>query len=599
MTNRVKLSIDGMQIEVPADFTIMQAAKTVGIEIPALCWHNDLREEGNCRVCVVEVEGQPLYQPSCAYKVADGMKVKVNTPELLKARKMVLELILSRHNMDCLNCERNTHCELQTLADRYGMRENRFENEPEWRAIDSSGVVVRDTSKCINCGRCIRACNEVQTAYALDWDGRGYQKIASTTANKPLADTTCINCGQCINVCPTGALMERDDTAKVWEWINDPEIHTVVQTAPAIRASVGEACGLQPGYLSAGKLAGVLKQLGFSKVMDTNFTADLTILEEGTEFLTRVTKAVKDGDKSVALPLITSCSPGWIKFMETFEADFIPNISSCKSPQQMFGALAKTYYAEKAKIDPAKIRVISIMPCTAKKFECDRPEMCDSGYQDVDVVLTTRELGRMIKLHGINFDMVKEVKWDDPMGISTGAADIFANTGGVMEAALRTVYELVTGDPIPTMNFTPVRGFGLDDHGTITAKEAAITIEKTAKGYEFLKGVTVKVAVAHSTGAARRLFDAMRKGEKSFHFIEIMGCPGGCVGGGGQPRPTSWKIKTERAAAIYKEDEQRELRKSHLSPAVAQIYKEFLGSANSHKAHELLHTHYHERDSIR
>lgn len=600
MTERVNVHIDGVQVNVPADFTILQAAKMAGIDIPVLCYHPDLREAGNCRICVVEIEGQPLFQPSCAYKVADGMKVKTSSPEIIKSRKMVLELMLSRHNVDCLNCERNTHCELQAAADKLGMRDNRFPNEPSHNPIDRSGVVVRDASKCINCGRCIRACNEVQTAYALEWNARGYEKIASTTENKPLADTTCINCGQCINVCPTGALVERDDTAKVWEWLNDPEIHTVVQTAPAIRASVGEACGLTAGYLSTGKLAGALKMLGFSKVMDTNFTADLTILEEGTEFLTRVTKAVRDGDTSIALPLITSCSPGWIKFMETFYSDFIPNISSCKSPQQMFGALAKTYYAEKAKIDPAKIRVVSIMPCTAKKYECDRPEMCDSGHKDVDVVLTTRELGRMIKRNGINFDTVQEAKWDDPMGISTGAADIFANTGGVMEAALRTVYELVTGDALPALlNFTPVRGFGLEADGSITAKEAAVTIEKTAPGYEFLKGVTVKIAIAHSTGAARKLFDAIRKGEKSFHFIEIMGCPGGCVGGGGQPRPTSWKIKTERAASIYKEDEQRELRKSHLSPAVDQIYKEFLGKPNSHKAHDLLHTHYVKRESIK
>jgi len=591
-SKKVTLHIDGIEVTVPADFSIMQAAKVAGIDIPVLCWHNDLREEGNCRICVVEVEGQPTYQPSCAYKVADGMKVKVNTPELLKARKMVLELILSRHNMDCLNCERNTHCELQTLADKYGMRENRFENEPSELPIDASSIVIRDSSKCINCGRCIRACNEVQTAYALDWWGRGYEKMVLPTAGKPLAETTCINCGQCINVCPTGALMERDDTAMVWEWIHDPEIHVVVQTAPAIRASVGEACGLEPGYLSTGKLAGVLKQLGFDKVMDTDFTADLTIIEEGHEFLHRVTKAVRDGDKKVALPLLTSCSPGWIKFMETFYPDFIPNISTCKSPQQMFGALAKTYYAEKAKIDPAKIRVVSIMPCTAKKFECNRPEMCDSGYQDVDAVLTTRELARMIKLHGINFEMVKESKFDDPMGITTGAADIFANTGGVMEAALRTVYELVTGDPIPTMHFEPVRGFD-------GIKEAEIKIEKTTKEYEFLKGVTVKVAVAHSTGMARKLLDAVRKGEKSYHFIEIMGCPGGCIGGGGQPRPTSWKIEAARAEAIYKEDDSRELRKSHVNPGIQQLYKEFLGKPNSHKAHELLHTHYYPRESVR
>jgi len=592
MTDKITLNVDNIEVKVPSDFTVLQAAKLAGVSIPSLCHHPDLRNTGNCRICVVDVAGQRVHQPACSFKVWEGMEVKTNTPELIKSRKMILELMLSRHNVDCLNCERNTNCELQDLADQYGMRENRFPNEANMLPIDDSGVVMRDVSKCINCGRCIRSCNEVQTAYALEWSNRGYEKIASTTADKPLADTTCINCGQCINVCPTGALTERDDTAKVWEWINDPEIHTVVQTAPAIRASVGEGCGYDPGYLSTGKLAASLKRIGFDKVMDTNFTADLTILEEGTEALGRFTAALRDGKADVALPIVTSCSPGWIKFMESFYPEFIPNISSCKSPQQMFGALAKTFYAEKATIDPSKIKVVSIMPCTAKKYECDRPEMYDSGFKDVDVVLTTRELARMIKLAGINFDALSDDSFDDPMGISTGAADIFANTGGVMEAALRTVYEIVTGDEIPTMHFEPVRG--LDG-----IKEANITIEKTAPGYEFLSGVTVKVAVAHSTSKARKLFDAMKSGEKAYHFVEIMGCPGGCIGGGGQPRPTSWEIKAKRAAAIYDEDDHREMRKSHVNPGVKMIYEEFLGEPNSHKAHELLHTHYTKRTSIK
>ncbi len=592
MSERVNVTIDNIEVSVPTDFTVLQAARMADIEIPTLCHHPDLRDTGNCRMCIVKVEGQRVFQPACAFKVYDGMKVTSNNNDIIKSRKLILEMILARHNVDCLNCERNTNCELQDLAEQYGMRDNRFPNEASELPIDNSSVIVRDASKCVNCGRCIRACNEVQTAYALEWDGRGYEKIASTTANKPLEETTCINCGQCIMVCPTGALMERDDTSIVWDWIADPEIHTVVQAAPAIRASIGEACGYDPGYLSTGKLVSALRRVGFNKVMDTNFTADLTILEEGTEALTRFTKALRDGDKDVALPIITSCSPGWIKFVETFYPEYLPNISTCKSPQQMFGALVKTYYAEKEKIDPKKIRSISIMPCTAKKFECDRSEMTSSGYKDVDIVLTTRELARMIKLGGIKFDALKEDKWDDPMGLSTGAADLFANTGGVMEAALRTVYEIVTGTPIPTLNFEPVRGL-------TGIKEASITFENTVDEYSFLKGATVNVAVAHSTGNARKLMDSIKSGEKSYHFVEMMACPGGCIGGGGQPRPVSWEIRKRRADAIYKEDEHRELRKSHENPTITRIYEEFLGAPNSHKSHELLHTHYVKRDSIK
>jgi NADP-reducing hydrogenase subunit HndD len=585
MSEKVKVTIDGIEVNVPADFTVLQAAQIAGVDIPTLCYHPDLRNTGNCRVCIVEIEGMPLFQPSCAFKVWDGMKVMTNTPELRKARKMTVELIISRHNTECLNCDSNKNCELQDLADKMNIKDVRFEIEPDYdHPIDNSLIVQRDPSKCVNCGRCIRMCNEIQTVNALDWAGRGYEKMAMTTMEVPLAETACISCGQCINVCPVGALTERDDTEIAWKYIEDPEIHTVVQTAPAIRAGIGEACGLEEGYLSAPKMFAAIKKLGFDKAMDTDFTADLTIMEEGTEFLGRVTAAVKEGKEGVAFPMFTSCSPGWINFIETYYPDFLDNLSTCKSPQQMFGPLAKTYYAEKAGIDPSKIRVISIMPCTAKKFECDRPEMNASGYKDVDIVLTTREFAKMIKTANIDFDKLEEIKPDEPMGVSTGAADIFANTGGVMEAALRTVWEIITGDAL-TLEFTPVRGLqGI--------KEAEVTIEKTAEGFEWLKGVAVKVAVVNSTGNARKLLDAVRAGEKSYHFVEVMCCPGGCIGGGGQAKPTSWEIKAKRAAAIYKEDENREIRKSHDNPAVQVLYKEFLGKPNSHKAHELLHTHY-------
>jgi iron-only hydrogenase group A len=587
MSDKVKVTIDGLEVNVPADSTVLQAAQLAGVDIPTLCYHPDLRKTGNCRICIVEVEGMPTFQPSCAFNVWDGMKVKTNTPELRRARKMTLELMIARHNTECLNCDSNGNCELQNLADKMNVREVRFEVQPDFEhPMDHSSVIHRDPSKCINCGRCIRMCNEIQTVNALEWTGRGYEKMAMTTMEKPIAETACIACGQCINVCPVGAITERDDTDKAWAFIEDPEIHTVVQTAPAIRAGIGEACGLEEGFLSAGKMFAAIKKIGFDKAMDTDFTADLTIMEEGTEFLGRVTKAIKHGDLNVAFPMFTSCSPGWINFIETYYPEFLNNLSTCKSPQQMFGPLAKTYYPEKMGIDPSKIKVISIMPCTAKKLECERPEMRDSGYQDVDVVLTTREFAKMIKEANIDFDRLEEIKPDDPMGVSTGAADIFANTGGVMEAALRTVHEIITGESLPALlNFTPVRGLeGI--------KEASIAFDKVAEGFEFLQGVTVNVAVASATGNARKLLDAVKAGEKSYHFVEIMCCPGGCIGGGGQAKPTSWEIKAKRAAAIYKEDENRELRKSHENPAVQTLYSEFLGKPNSHKAHELLHTHY-------
>ncbi|MFA5480034.1 MAG: NADH-dependent [FeFe] hydrogenase, group A6 [Candidatus Muiribacteriota bacterium] len=570
---KVNVTIDGNKYEVPGDITVLEACKQAGIDIPVLCYHPDLRAVGSCRICVVEVEGQRVYQPSCAYPVNDGMVINTNTKEVREARKAALELILSRHPQDCLKCERNTSCELQALAADFGMTDVYYSNVlPAFKTEAESGVIVREHEKCINCGRCVRACQEVQTVNALEYYKRGYEKIVLPTGGKKLHETTCTYCGQCINVCPTGALHENDETGKVWEWIEDPNLHVVIQTAPAIRVSIGEAMGLEPGYLSTEKMVGAIRKLGFDKVFDTDFTADLTIMEEGHEFLHRL----KNGG---TLPMVTSCSPGWIKFMETFYSDMIPNISTCKSPQQMFGALAKTYYPEKAGLDASKIKVVSIMPCTAKKYECNRPEMKSSGYQDVDVVLTTRELAKMMKVAGIDFEEIQTSKFDDPFGITTGAAAIFGSSGGVMEAALRTVYEVVTGETLPSVDFEGVRG--LDG-----VKEATVRVGE----------LDVNVAIANGLSNARKVLDKVKSGEANYHFIEIMCCPGGCIGGGGQPRPTSPEKRKARMEAIYCEDANMTLRKSHESPAIDTIYKEFLKEPLGEKSHHLLHTHYTKRD---
>ncbi len=570
---KVNVTIDGNKYEVPGDITVLEACKQAGIDIPVLCYHPDLRAVGSCRICVVEVEGQRVYQPSCAYPVNDGMVINTNTKEVREARKAALELILSRHPQDCLKCERNTSCELQALAADFGMTDVYYSNVlPAFKTEAESGVIVREHEKCINCGRCVRACQEVQTVNALEYYKRGYEKIVLPTGGKKLHETTCTYCGQCINVCPTGALHENDETGKVWEWIEDPNLHVVIQTAPAIRVSIGEAMGLEPGYLSTEKMVGAIRKLGFDKVFDTDFTADLTIMEEGHEFLHRL----KNGG---TLPMVTSCSPGWIKFMETFYSDMIPNISTCKSPQQMFGALAKTYYPEKAGLDASKIKVVSIMPCTAKKYECNRPEMKSSGYQDVDVVLTTRELAKMMKVAGIDFEEIQTSKFDDPFGITTGAAAIFGSSGGVMEAALRTVYEVVTGETLPSVDFEGVRG--LDG-----VKEATVRVGE----------LDVNVAIANGLSNARKVLDKVKSGEANYHFIEIMCCPGGCIGGGGQPRPTSPEKRKARMEAIYCEDANMTLRKSHESPAVDTLYKEFLKEPLGEKSHHLLHTHYTKRD---
>lgn len=569
---QVKVTIDGREIQVPKDSTILAAARAAGIEIPTLCYNEDLGTKGMCRVCVVEVEGSRTLQAACSQPVREGMVIRTNSPRVRQARRINVELLLSNHPQDCLNCVRNQRCELQTLADQLGVREQRFPNQIKTEKKDvSTPALVRDPAKCILCRRCVEVCHQIQGVGALYPVERGFATTIAPAGGVDLADVACVQCGQCSLVCPVGAIYEQDHTERVWAALADPKKHVVVQTAPAIRVSIGEEMGLEPGEVTTGQLVAALRRLGFDRVFDTDFSADLTIIEEGHELL----KRLKNGE---TLPMITSCSPGWIKYIEHFYPELLAHLSTCKSPQQMFGALAKTYYAEKTGINPADIYVVSIMPCTAKKFECSRPEMTDSGYPDVDAVLTTRELGRMLREAGIRFSDLPEEEYDDPLGISTGAGVIFGATGGVMEAALRTVYEVVTGETLESVDFVDVRGLeGI--------KEAEVD----------LKGTKVKVAVAHGLGNARKLLDLIKEGKADYHFIEIMCCPGGCIGGGGQPIPTTNEIRQKRIEAIYRADAGMPLRKSHENPAVKTLYEEFLGEPLGEKSHRLLHTHYTER----
>ncbi|MEW5866141.1 MAG: NADH-dependent [FeFe] hydrogenase, group A6 [Bacillota bacterium] len=571
----ITLTVDDRKVEVPRGSTVLEAAKAAGIDIPTLCYLKDVNAVGVCRVCVVEVEGAKSLQASCVTPAAEGMVVRTNTPAVREARRTVLELIISNHPFECLTCERSGNCELQALADRFGIRNIEYQGERAEFPLDASTPsIVRDPNKCILCRRCMSVCQKVQTVFALAPNDRGFETMIAPAFADELASAVCALCGQCVLVCPTGALKERDATEEVWQALNDPSKHVVVQTAPAVRASIGEVLGLPAGTRVTGKLVAALRRLGFDRVFDTDFTADLTIMEEGHEFISRL----KNGGK---LPLITSCSPGWIKFIEHFYPDLLDNLSTCKSPQQMFGAIAKTYYAQKAGIDSKDVFVVSVMPCTAKKFEAKRPEMTASGYPDVDAVLTTRELGRMIREAGIDLASLEPEAYDAPLGISTGAGVIFGATGGVMEAALRTVSEVVLDRELENIDFVPVRGLeGI--------KEASVNLD----------GTEVRVAVAHGLGNARRLLDKIRSGDAKYHFIEIMACPGGCIGGGGQPIPTTDEIRMKRIAAIYEEDKNMPLRKSHLNPAVQQLYKEFLGEPLGHKSHELLHTHYHARTGV-
>jgi len=571
----VTIFIDGREVQVPDGVTILEACKMEKIHIPTLCYMEGLSSWGGCRICVVEVEGQPNLVASCVTPVREGMKIRTVSKKVREARKTNLELLLSNHPLDCQLCDRNGSCELQELAYEFGVREIRFQGERKTYEVDqSSPSVKRDANRCILCGRCVRTCAEVQTVFAIDFANRSFDTIISPSLGLPLGQSVCVNCGQCILSCPTGALSEVSHIEMVWDAIEDPDKFVILQTAPAIRVSIGEPFGLPPGTVSTGKMVAAFRRLGFDKVFDTNFAADLTIIEEGTEFINRFKKGGK-------LPLITSCSPGWIKFMEHFYPDLMENVSTCKSPQQMFGAVAKTYYAQKLGIDPNNMVVVSIMPCTAKKFECQRDEMKSSGCQDVDYSLTTREAARMLKEKGIDLKEMPEEDFDDPLGISTGAAAVFGATGGVMEAALRSVYEILTGKTLGKIDFYDVRGIE-------GVKEATVNIDGTA----------VNVAVAHGLGNARKLLDRVRSGEANYHFIEIMACPGGCIGGGGQPIPTNLEIRMRRIEAIYEVDRKLPLRKSHENPAVKKLYEEFLGEPNGEKAHHLLHTHYVPREKM-
>ncbi|HOK02660.1 MAG: NADP-reducing hydrogenase subunit HndC [Spirochaetes bacterium ADurb.Bin218] len=589
---KVTLTINDKKVTVDKGTTILNAAKQVGVRIPTLCHHEDLCIAGNCRVCVVEQKGTRALVASCAVPAAEGMQIYTNTKKVREARKTIIELLLSEHAGECTSCYRSGNCELQALAQEYLADGDKFIDVADRSPIDiSSPAIVKDDSKCIRCLRCVRTCAELQGVSALWSVNKGNHTKVSTFMNKPMHYVVCTNCGQCINRCPTGALTERNYIEDVWAAIDDPQVHVVVQTAPAVRVGLGEALGMEPGAIVTGKMVAALKALGFNSVLDTDFTADLTIIEEGTELLLRLKEALVE-KKNVALPMMTSCSPGWIKFIEHQYPELLDNLSTCKSPQQMFGALAKTYYAKKKGIDPARMISVSIMPCTAKKFEAARPEMNSSGFRDVDYVLTTRELAHMIRQAGIDFRSLPEEKYDSIMGESTGAAVIFGTTGGVMEAALRTAYEIVTGREVPfkNLNIEPVRGMeGI--------KSAKIKIENVKDEWKFLEGAELSVAVAHGLANADKLMKEIKSGKANFHFIEIMACPGGCIGGGGQPIPTSPEIRKKRADAIYVADSSLPLRKSHDNPEIKLIYEEFLHEPLGHHSHELLHTHYTPRRS--
>lgn len=571
----INLTINGQRIAAEEGSTILEAAKKLHIKIPTLCYHPDQAVKANCRICVVEVKGQRTLVPACGYPVSEGMEVETHSPLVRKVRKNILELILSHHPQDCLKCSRCGTCELQEIAYDLGFhQEPRYDHDVRGMGIDdSSPSILRDPAKCIACGRCEYACSEIQTVHALTKEHRSYESVITTAYNKPLAETVCVNCGQCVQACPVGALTVHEEEDVVWDVIEKGGKEVVAQVAPAARITLAEALGEDPGVVSTGRLVTALKQMGFHKVFDTNFTADLTIMEEGTELLGRL-------ENHGVLPMITSCSPGWIKFCETFYPELIPNLSSCKSPQAMFGALLKTYYADKIGKKPEDIYSVSIMPCTAKKFEAKRPELGRDGYADIDIVLTVQELARMIRSHGIDFENLEETPFDDPFGLGSGAGEIFGATGGVMEAALRTVYEIVTEKPLASLDFHEVRGFeGI--------KTATVQMGDTA----------VNVAIAHGLGNARKLMDAVKEGKARFHFIEVMACPGGCIGGGGNP-VKNWKKMEHRVQAVYNTDLHLPLRKSHENPAVKQLYHDFLGKPNSTTAHRLLHTHYRDLSAL-
>ncbi|NTV89255.1 MAG: 2Fe-2S iron-sulfur cluster binding domain-containing protein [Clostridiales bacterium] len=584
----MNLTINGIKVEAPEDSTIMEAANLAKIRIPSLCHLKDIHKYGSCRICVVEVAGMKNLQPACMVKAKPGMSVSTNSPSVRSARSVLYELLLSDHPKDCLSCNRNMNCELQALGYELGITESRFKGEMLQNEIDISPSITRDLSKCILCRRCVTVCNKVQQVGAINAQNRGFETVISPAMGLPLDGTDCAMCGQCTVVCPTGALTETNGMSKVWKALENPKKRVAVQVAPAVRAALGEEFGLEAGTLVTGKMASAFHELGFDDVFDTDFTADLTIIEEGTELLGRLDKALKGGE--AVLPMITSCSPGWIKHVEHQFPERLGHLSSCKSPHTMMGALIKSYYAKKIGVAPEDMFVVSVMPCTAKKYEIQRPEMEVDGIRDVDAVITTRELARMIKASGIDMLSLPEGSFDKPLGLSTGAADIFGVTGGVMEAALRTVYELVTGEVLPFEGLHVAPIVGLEQ-----IKTASITLDKTLPQYKHLEGVTVNIAVTSGLEGASILMKEIEEGRSPYHFIEVMGCPGGCINGGGQPRPKDGEYRSKRAAALYREDEGKPMRKSHENPDVMQLYSEFLGEPNGHKAHELLHTHYVKR----
>jgi iron-only hydrogenase group A len=571
----VYLKINNINVNAENEMTILDAAKSVGIHIPTLCHMKGLTPTGACRICVVEVEGYRGLIPSCAFPVYEGMVVETNSPRVRRARKTIVELLVENHPQDCLVCVRNKNCELQDLSEQYGIREHRYIGETKKHAIDiSSASMERDPAKCILCGRCVRTCNEIQKIGAIDFTNRGFSSIVTTPYNKGLNVSDCILCGQCILVCPTAALREKSSLKEVAYALNHKKKFTIAQIAPAVRASFGEEYNLPLGTNVTGQLITGLRRLGFDKVFDTNFAADLTIMEEGTELIKRIHNNKK-------LPMFTSCCPGWVKYIEQNRPDLLEHVSTCKSPHEMLGAVTKSYYAKKMGIDPGDIFVVSIMPCTVKKFESERPELAVEHLQDVDAVLTTRELVRFFKMAGIDFNDLPEDKFDNPLGESTGAAAIFGTSGGVMEAALRTAYYKISGNHLDKLEFDDIRGMD-------GIKETTVNVD----------GLELNIAVVNGIGNVGSVLEDIQNGKSKYHFIEVMACPGGCINGGGQPIHSKPEKVANRVKALYEIDSSSPVRRSYENEAVKTIYKEFLVEPNSHKSHEILHTAYIDRKKI-